>query len=151
MGGVAYTRGSVGTRWIWSAHIGVALSWRHWACVETNGYGGGEQGYDDRGWYPCVFWFRGSCIHSGKCRDAMDIERTHRRCTFVASLDLRRDETRQNGYVRSVGQRYTTGRIIGKVYAYIVDISLSFSEKKQANIEKYIAISIHTPTCDCSG
>ena len=50
--GVAYTRGSVGTRWIWSAHIGVALSWRHWACVETNGYGGGEQGYDDRGWYP---------------------------------------------------------------------------------------------------
>ena len=28
--GVAYTRGSVGTRWILSAHIGVALSWRHW-------------------------------------------------------------------------------------------------------------------------
>ena len=39
-----------------------------------------------------------------------------------------------------------------KVEAYIVDISLSFSEKKQANIEKYIAISIHTPTttvCVC--
>ena len=33
-GGVAYTRGSVGTRWIWSAHIGVALSWRHWTCVD---------------------------------------------------------------------------------------------------------------------
>ena len=27
-GGVAYTLGSVGTRWIWSAHVGVALSWR---------------------------------------------------------------------------------------------------------------------------
>ena len=34
----------------------------------------------------------GSHIHLGKCSDAMDIERTHRRCTFVASLDLRRDE-----------------------------------------------------------
>ena len=48
-GGVEYTRGSVGTRWILSVHISVALSWRHWACVETNGYGGGEQGYYDRG------------------------------------------------------------------------------------------------------
>ena len=35
VGGVAYTRGSVGTRWILSVHIGVALSWRHWTCVET--------------------------------------------------------------------------------------------------------------------
>ena len=61
VGGVAYTRGSVGTRWILSVHIGVALSWRHWPCVETKA----------------------------------------------------RNET--NGYVRSVGQRYTTGRIIGKV------------------------------------
>ena len=72
-----------------SAHVGVALSWRHWTCVETNGYGGGELGYDDRGWYPWVFGCGGSCIHSGKCRDAMDMECTHRRCTFVASLDLR--------------------------------------------------------------
>ena len=27
--GVVYTWESVGTRWMWSAHIGVALSWRH--------------------------------------------------------------------------------------------------------------------------
>ena len=54
-----------------------------------NGYGGGELGYDDRGWHPWGFGCGGSCIHLGKCRDAMDIERTHRRCTFVASLDLR--------------------------------------------------------------
>ena len=32
VGGVAYTRGSVGTRWILSVHIGFALSWRHWTC-----------------------------------------------------------------------------------------------------------------------
>ena len=33
VGGVAYTWGSVGTRWILSVHIGVALSWRHWTCA----------------------------------------------------------------------------------------------------------------------
>ena len=47
---------------------------------------GGEQGYHDRGWYTCIFGCGGSCIHLGKCRDAMDVECTHRRCTFVASL-----------------------------------------------------------------
>ena len=35
--GVVYTWGSVGTRWMWSAHVGVALSWLHWTRVETNG------------------------------------------------------------------------------------------------------------------
>ena len=41
--GVVYTWGSVGTRWMWSAHIGVALSWRHSLDLRRDKWvGGGE-------------------------------------------------------------------------------------------------------------
>ena len=80
-GGVAYTWGSVVKRWILNEHISVARPRRHWTRVERMGQwvGGGELGYDGRGWYDRVLGCGESCIHLGKCSDAMDIECTHRR------------------------------------------------------------------------
>ena len=71
--------------------------------------GGGELGYDGRGGYGWVFGCGESCIHLGKCSEAMDIECTHRRCTFVVSLDLRRGEWVGGGELGHDGRAGTAG------------------------------------------
>ena len=146
--GVIYTWGSVVTRWILSVHIGAALSWCHFTCVETNGYGGGELGYDDRKGYGWAFGCRGSCIHLQKCSGAMDMECTRRRCTFLASLDSGRRSRRMGrrmGTEEVQSMSHMTFRFIYLRQMLRHDTTFQFNFF-EANVEKNVATFIPMAT-----